>query len=1493
MIGDFVPGMIGGSGGAITVDPVTGKTRMEIDEARFRDSMVVPKITYNTIEVISGDQASTFAFGTVKSVNRESRTFELDLLDGEVGTLKANDICRGVFHSLEGGNLIADAMDGNGFLNYAGFATAYFTPSQILVNEPGMMQVRYNLQPGTEIHPMPGMNFFAYGSFTDPDRQSMTYQNRLYTRRLKNMDTWNITPSRNIAMQDGLLDGLNIGGMAMSGYGSFSENNYLTGVNIQFTPSQLDELRGKSAYNVSLSSYERVAKLDDEGNIISLYEEMNVISGDENVVSEDENVITSTYNLSTRVQAFKGEEELLFSDSISKGRYVVVLSAKGCLASMGAGILTINEITDFEECYVDLRINCEGNAVFDKRFSVVIVRNGADGEGSITADFDDGMQSVACDSAGNVTSGLPSVAIFSMFYGSTPLTLDSLTLGPVAGVTATANKNTGEVTVTAITASASDTLRIPVTGKGTYNGVQYERTIHLSVNKVRPGAPGENAVIYSLLPSVSVIKRNSAGQNDVANISCKVFKTDGASTSEISSLPIGYELHYKIDSNASVKRAPGYSQATSAATNKVEFILYKVDEFYNRLDNETVYVVKDGIDGEGGIIYDLDNSIASVACKPDGEVLFGLPVETTFAMYYGTGKLTLSSLSVSSVAGVTASANKDTGKISVTAITKAAADVIRLKITGIATYEGVSYTRELYFTINKVKSGDNPKLYSIVPGSSFVKKNANGTYTPAGVFARVRETTSEGSTVLSSLPEGFRMLSSPASAGSMQQYAYGSVIELDSSFDTGIKFRLLQNEYSIDEETIPVLEDGAPGKDGKFTELRYKYAFSKPATPAGINPAGWLLSNENRKATHSRTGNFVVAGQYYASPLPAGTSETYKDRLTFTTSVANQVVQLELAVSSEPNYDFGIVTFLDTAYVATGDYLWRKSGIVTEIIEIVVPTPGSHFIEIVYKKDASGSQNEDRMKYRLVHPHTCWLSTAVIDPDTNTTSGWSEPVEFPTDSPGEEQIYLLAKSDINADMPASDLYIDEYIGDAPEYVSTKAYVRGNIVKYSSAYKICLVPGTGINPGTANWQDVLWWSDNPMGASESYPYEYACSRKFTSGKWGEYEKYRMFMRYGKDGIDGVTPLVTQLIPSVTQIGRTMTGSYAPSSFTVSHKDSSGSPVTAYMAVWGSNDGSSWTRIGNVENASSKTVNVASYPYRYFVIRTYAASSATWGSEYLLSVSVNVLADGQKGEAGPMPVYCGFFKSGETYTYTDSNRDIINYGINGQVFTFQVKTHGASVTAAPTSPTGDSNWEAANKYSFVAMDTALIDGANIAGFMYKSLVMMSRTGTLDGVEIDIKDVPEARILDFEPHTYMNGNTGEITSNKIKATGSFSAPFEEYSSLEELLNGRSLSWYVRYASILNGVVVSSLADARYNGSTLRIYNASDLAATFTLYTQKRLSDGTLSEGGKTIYLPSKMLFEAIGVPSPNSGYTRFIVKSPHTYNSSNNTYTIQDYG
>lgn len=56
-------------------------------------------------------------------------------------------------------------------------------------------------------------------------------------------------------------------------------------------------------------------------------------------------------------------------------------------------------------------------------------------------------------------------------------------------------------------------------------------------------------------------------------------------------------------------------------------------------------------------------------------------------------------------------------------------------------------------------------------------------------------------------------------------------------------------------------------------------------------------------------------------------------------------------------------------------------------------------------------------------------------------------------------------------------------------------------------------------------------------------------------------------------------------------------------------------------------------------------------------------------------------------------------------------------------------------------GDDNWEPANRFSFVATDTLLADGANIADFMYKNGVMRSQA-EVNGI----------------PNLMLNGNTGK---------------------------------------------------------------------------------------------------------------------------------------
>ena len=233
---NFVSGIVGGSGGYIYLDE-NGKVVIETDKAVFREELIVPQITFNCIDVISGDKANTFAYGTIKTVDTENRIATLDLLEGQYGTLHVSDICRGIFHNIGGGNTDKDTIGSNGFIEYSGFATSYFTPTNILENKAGNMKFEYELQVGTSVHPMPGMNFFAYGNFTDEDRQDITYENRYYTRRITHVNNWVIDPETNIEMQVGKLNGLSIGGMDFSGYSFYGKNVYISGTIERLKPN--------------------------------------------------------------------------------------------------------------------------------------------------------------------------------------------------------------------------------------------------------------------------------------------------------------------------------------------------------------------------------------------------------------------------------------------------------------------------------------------------------------------------------------------------------------------------------------------------------------------------------------------------------------------------------------------------------------------------------------------------------------------------------------------------------------------------------------------------------------------------------------------------------------------------------------------------------------------------------------------------------------------------------------------------------------------------------------------------------------------------------------------------------------------------------------------------------------------------------------------------------------------------------------------------------
>lgn len=218
--------------------------------------------------------------------------------------------------------------------------------------------------------------------------------------------------------------------------------------------------------------------------------------------------------------------------------------------------------------------------------------------------------------------------------------------------------------------------------------------------------------------------------------------------------------------------------------------------------------------------------------------------------------------------------------------------------------------------------------------------------------------------------------------------------------------------------------------------------------------------------------------------------------------------------------------------------------------------------------------------------------------------------------------------------------------------------------------------------------------------------------------------------------GVEPSASYWLDSpVSTINFTSTGTPSPSAFVVTMKQNIGGNVSDtnrfYLVARKCNG--SW--LAHVGATLSNQISVpATAGYTQFAVRAYksASDANAWNNNFVAEKGVGVAKDGDigaTGATGAFPRDRGVWASGQTYVWNADYRDKVIYLIGGVYYNFLVKNHGASVTAAPTSANGDSNWEAMQKFVNIATDTLFADGANVAGFMYKNGMMKSQNGNME--------------------------------------------------------------------------------------------------------------------------------------------------------------------
>ena len=241
------------TGGVVSGDfSVEGNAYMH--NLRIEEFLEVPEFRYNRVETTVGDQWSAPGAGIVELVDTQTCRLVVKLESGEIGSLRVNDLCKGIFKSSEVGNYTeptVDQDDSFGDRTFAGFTTCYFKLIECL-NTATYGEWKYELREGFPYHPTTGMNIVAFGNTSDTTRQASHYTTRTYERYLVGMNDWRIT-LKNIAAQFGDLSNLSSHGLKMKGYSAYLKNIYLQGyISDKLGDSWFDSVSGNlQLYNSS------------------------------------------------------------------------------------------------------------------------------------------------------------------------------------------------------------------------------------------------------------------------------------------------------------------------------------------------------------------------------------------------------------------------------------------------------------------------------------------------------------------------------------------------------------------------------------------------------------------------------------------------------------------------------------------------------------------------------------------------------------------------------------------------------------------------------------------------------------------------------------------------------------------------------------------------------------------------------------------------------------------------------------------------------------------------------------------------------------------------------------------------------------------------------------------------------------------------------------------------------------------------------------------
>ena len=333
-----------------------------------------------------------------------------------------------------------------------------------------------------------------------------------------------------------------------------------------------------------------------------------------------------------------------------------------------------------------------------------------------------------------------------------------------------------------------------------------------------------------------------------------------------------------------------------------------------------------GKDGESALAADITNEMDSVAMDSGGAVLAQTVLTTTFNMWFGTARQSLSALTASSAAtGVTVSCNASTGVVTITiaAGTTLTGDKNVIALTGVCS----KGERTVQFTVAGVRGGENGNpavVYSLVPSASEIVKKKDGSYNPTGNITCAVTKNVGGNQITPAASE--YTLKMKVNGGAEQNYAPVASNTVTSS----IEFILYVNSVVVDRETVPLLEDGTngqPGAAGKgITGVTEYYLATSSDSGVTKDTPGWSTSIQTITETNKYLWNYEVVS--YSDGTTSSTDPaiigTYGRNGTNGKGISS-ITEYYLASSSSSGVTKdtpGWTTSIQTV-TATNKYLWN------------------------------------------------------------------------------------------------------------------------------------------------------------------------------------------------------------------------------------------------------------------------------------------------------------------------------------------------------------------------------------------------------------------------------------------------------------------------------------------------------------------------------------------------------------------------------------------